>query len=273
MRWGDESNPHVTLVGKGVIFDTGGHDIKPYDQMQTMKFDMAGAAHALGVAQMVMDANLPVRLRVLLPVVENMVGPKAYKQGDVYKTRLGPTMEIVNTDAEGRLLLFDALAEASHPGKGGGRRPDLMMAYGTLTWYGYTNFPGWASVISDKLAVRQEFQKAAAHCQEYVAPRPVPNDMISIRDEIFRQPGSPADMVHASVNHPDYDDLIVGQLLGIATERQKGEKGKQPDLVYVDLQPWRYPNSIRQQMPFGLPDGGFAQTVRSSYSMIEQRYG
>lgn len=126
LRWG-EAGPAVTLVGKGVCFDTGGLDLKPSAGMALMKKDMGGAAMALAVAELVMDSGLPVRLRVLLPLVENAVGANAFRPGDVLATRKGLTIEVTNTDAEGRLVLADALALAAE------ERPDLMVDLATLT--------------------------------------------------------------------------------------------------------------------------------------------
>ncbi|HVT55328.1 MAG TPA: leucyl aminopeptidase family protein, partial [Xanthobacteraceae bacterium] len=111
-KWGDPKHPKVTLVGKGVCFDTGGLDIKPPSGMLLMKKDMGGAAAALALAQMVMDAKLQVSLRVLIPAVENSISDEAFRPGDIYKSRKGITVEIGNTDAEGRLILADALALA-----------------------------------------------------------------------------------------------------------------------------------------------------------------
>ena len=112
LRWGDEKAPLVTLVGKGVCFDTGGLDIKPAAAMLTMKKDMGGAAHVLGLAHLVMARGLPVRLRVLIAAVENAISGDAFRPGDVLVARNGKTTEIGNTDAEGRLVLADALVEA-----------------------------------------------------------------------------------------------------------------------------------------------------------------
>ena len=127
LRWGDESHPKITLVGKGVCFDSGGLDVKSADGMRNMKKDMGGAAHAMGLAQLIMAHQLPVRLRLLIPAVENAIAHNAYRPGDVIKTRKGLTVEIHNTDAEGRLVLCDALAEADT------ESPDLLIDFATLT--------------------------------------------------------------------------------------------------------------------------------------------
>ncbi|MEN3952352.1 leucyl aminopeptidase family protein [Iodidimonas sp. SYSU 1G8] len=127
LRWGDPSHPKVTLVGKGVCFDTGGYDIKPGSSMALMKKDMGGAAHVLGLAQMIAAMNLPVRLRVLIPAVENSISGNAFRPSDVIASRKGLTIEIGNTDAEGRLILADALALACE------EDPALLIDFATLT--------------------------------------------------------------------------------------------------------------------------------------------
>lgn len=127
LTWGDENHPRVTLVGKGVCFDTGGLDIKPSSAMRFMKKDMGGAAHVIGLAQWVMAKRLPIRLHVLVPAVENSIGPDAFRPGDVLTMRNKLTVEIDNTDAEGRLVLADALVKACEG------HPDLIIDFATLT--------------------------------------------------------------------------------------------------------------------------------------------
>ena len=127
IAWGDPDMPTVTIVGKGVCFDTGGLDIKPSSGMLIMKKDMGGAANALGLAHMIMEAGLPLRLRVLIPAVENAISGAAFRPGDVFTSRKGLTVEIGNTDAEGRLVLADALALAAE------EEPDLIVDLATLT--------------------------------------------------------------------------------------------------------------------------------------------
>jgi len=125
--WGDAAAPRVTLVGKGVCFDTGGLDLKPSAGMRRMKKDMGGAATVLGLAEAIARRGLPIRLRVLVPAVENAVAGNAYRPGDILQTRKGLTVEVGNTDAEGRIILADALAEADT------ERPDLLVDVATLT--------------------------------------------------------------------------------------------------------------------------------------------
>jgi len=127
LTYGVADAPHVVLIGKGVCFDTGGLDIKPADGMRWMKKDMGGAAHAIALASLVLQAKLPVRLTLLVPAVENSIGGNAYRPGEVIKTRGGLTVEVDNTDAEGRLVLCDALAYAAE------QKPDLILDFATLT--------------------------------------------------------------------------------------------------------------------------------------------
>ncbi len=127
LHWGKDSAPKVAIVGKGVCFDSGGLDIKPASGMRLMKKDMGGAAHALALARLVMAERLPVRLHLLIPAVENSVSAAAYRPGDVLGSRKGLKVEIDNTDAEGRLVLGDALAKA------GEAEPELIIDFATLT--------------------------------------------------------------------------------------------------------------------------------------------
>lgn len=127
LTWGNETHPHITLVGKGVCFDSGGLDIKPSAGMRLMKKDMGGAAQVIGLAQWIMMRRLPIRLQVLIPAVENSIGPDAFRPGDVLTMRNGLTVEIDNTDAEGRLILADALVKACED------KPDLIIDFATLT--------------------------------------------------------------------------------------------------------------------------------------------
>ncbi|MCA8901040.1 MAG: leucyl aminopeptidase family protein, partial [Hyphomonas sp.] len=127
LEWGDKKNPSLALVGKGVTFDSGGLDIKPSSGMRIMKKDMGGAAHVLGLAQLVMASNLPVHLKVYVPAVENAIAGDSFRPGDILSSRKGLTVEIDNTDAEGRLILADALARACE------FEPDLLLDFATLT--------------------------------------------------------------------------------------------------------------------------------------------
>ena len=155
MRWGKESDPLLALCGKGVCFDTGGLNLKPGTGMALMKKDMGGAAHVLALARLIMQAQLPVRLLVLIPAVENSVSGNAYRPGDVISTRKGLHIEIGNTDAEGRVVLADALTAACES------EPDLVLDYATLTGAARvalgTDLP---PIFSNDIAVANEIAEA-----------------------------------------------------------------------------------------------------------------
>ena len=127
LEWGKEDDPRIAIVGKGVVFDSGGLDLKPASGMRLMKKDMGGAAHALALARLIISARLPVRLHLLIPAVENAVASAAYRPGDIIKSRQGLFVEIDNTDAEGRLILADALTRAVEA------KPQLIVDFATLT--------------------------------------------------------------------------------------------------------------------------------------------
>jgi leucyl aminopeptidase len=127
INWGDPKDPRVAIVGKGVCFDSGGLDIKTAEGMRLMKKDMGGAAHAIALARLVMQRELPIRLQMLVPAVENAISGSAYRPGDVVRTRKGLTVEVGNTDAEGRIVLCDALAYAAEG------RPRTIVDFATLT--------------------------------------------------------------------------------------------------------------------------------------------
>jgi leucyl aminopeptidase len=156
LRWGDPAAPKVTLVGKGVCFDTGGLNLKSAGSMLSMKVDMAGAAHALALARMIMEAGLRLRLRVLVPAIENSIGGNAVRPLDILRSRKGLTVEIVDTDAEGRLVLADALCEASREG------PDLLIDFATLTSSARTALgPDVAAMFSNDDALAAHLEQTA----------------------------------------------------------------------------------------------------------------
>lgn len=156
LTWGDERHPLVTLVGKGVCFDTGGLDIKLASNMRIMKKDMGGAAHVIGLAQWIMTRQLPIRLRVLIPAVENAIGPEAFRPGDVLTMRNGLTVEIDNTDAEGRLVLADALVKACE------EQPELILNFATLTGAARTALgPDVAALFSNNDALAADLVSAS----------------------------------------------------------------------------------------------------------------
>jgi leucyl aminopeptidase len=246
--WGDPTHPKVTLVGKGVCFDTGGLDLKPSSGMLIMKKDMGGAANVLALAQMVMDARLRVRLRVLIPAVENAVAGNAFRPLDIFKSRKGLTVEIGNTDAEGRLVLADALALACE------EKPDLLVDLGTLTGAArvalgpdlppfYTN--------DETLAL-----DVAAHAKQE-------------NDPLWRLPLWPAydswlDSKVANINNAPSGTFAGSITCALFLQRFVEDA---PRWLHVDIYGWT-PSAKPAR-----PEGGECQAARAIYKLLGQRYG
>ncbi len=248
LTWGPEDAPRVTLVGKGVAFDTGGLDLKPSAAMLLMKKDMGGAAAALAAADMVMGSGLKIRLRVLIPAVENAVAGNAFRPGDVLSSRAGLSVEIGNTDAEGRLILADALALAE------AETPELLLDYSTLT--------GAARVAlgPDLPAFFTEDEALAASVAE--AGR-------SAADPIWRMPlhAPYASLLDSKV--ADLNNVSGGPFAGAITAalflRRFAPKTKAHG--HFDLYGWN-PSTKP-----GRPEGGEVQTARLTYALLKARYG
>ena len=246
--WGDPAHPKVTLVGKGVCFDTGGLDLKPSAGMLIMKKDMGGAANVLALALMVMDAKLKVRLRVLIPAVENAVAGNAFRPLDIFTSRKGITVEIGNTDAEGRLVLADALALADE------EKPDLLIDLGTLTGAArvalgpdlppfYTN--------DETLAL-----DVAAHAKQE-------------NDPLWRLPLWPPydswlDSKVANINNAP-SGTFAGSITCALFLQRFVEAAK--SWLHVDIYGWT-PSAKPAR-----PEGGECQAARAIYKLLSQRYG
>jgi len=246
--WGDAAAPKVTLVGKGVCFDSGGLDIKAAAGMLLMKKDMGGAACALALARAVMECALPVRLRVLVPAVENAISGNSYRPGDVLRTRKGISVEVGNTDAEGRLVLADALAAADT------ERPDLLVDFATLT--------GAARValgpeLPALFGSREETVAAALRHGRRLAdplwPMPLWN---GYDDEIASKI---ADV--NNVSGTTFAGAIIG---GMFLRRFVTET---PDWLHLDLYGWN-----PKDRP-GRPVGAEPQTIRALHALLVERYG
>lgn len=248
LRWGDESRPRVTLVGKGVCFDSGGLDLKNASGMRLMKKDMGGAAHVLGLARRIMDEGLPVRLRVLIPAVENSVSGDAFRPGDVLPTRRGLTVEVDNTDAEGRLVLCDALAEAAD------EAPDLLVDFATLTGAARvalgTELPAF---FTRNDAIGAQLEACGRECQDPVWRLPL--------FEAYRQQldSQIADLLNCSAS-PFGGAITAGLFLGAFVPDSV-------DWVHLDLMAWN------QRARAGRPRGGDAMGLRAVYAWLQQRYG
>ncbi len=186
-EWGDTNAPSICLIGKGVCFDTGGLDLKPSQFMRIMKKDMGGAAHALGLASMIMANSLPVHLTVLIPAVDNAISGDAFRPGDVIKTRSGKTVEIDNTDAEGRLVLCDALSEAA------ALQPDLILDFATLTGAARVALGTEVPVFfSNTLLLSENLKKASEKAQELIWELPLHKPYLNRLDS------SVADLLNSS---------------------------------------------------------------------------
>ena len=248
MRWGRAEAPKITLVGKGVCFDTGGLDLKPSSAMLLMKKDMGGAACVLALAQMLMEAKLDIRLRVLVPAVENSVSGNAFRPGDVLPSRKGITVEIGNTDAEGRLVLADALTEADS------EVPDLIIDMATLTGAARTALgPDLPPFYTDDESLAAELEASS----------------VAMADPLWRMPlwkpyDSWLESKIADVNHIS-DGPFAGSVTAALFLRRFVEKAR--SYVHFDIYGW-----APKPRP-GRPVGGEAQGIRALYHLIRRRYG
>ena len=248
IHWGEKQSRKLTLVGKGVCFDTGGLDLKPASGMELMKKDMGGAAHVLGLAGMIMAAKLPVCLRVLIPAVENSVSANAMRPGDVLNSRKGLTIEIGNTDAEGRVILADALFEAAS------ENPEVIIDFATLTGAARvalgTDLPA-LFVNDDRLAT--ELLNASQLTNDPLWRMPLWADY---NNQIT---GKIADITNAP----------MGRFGGAITAALFLERFVEPHIAWahIDLIAWNI--STRP----GRPEGGEAMGMRAVFKALEKRFG
>jgi len=245
--WGDETHPRVTLVGKGVIFDTGGLDLKPPASMKIMKKDMGGAASVMALAHMIMAAKLPVRLRVMLPIVENAIAADAFRPLDVLPSRKGITVEIGNTDAEGRLILADALTEADS------EKPQLLVNVCTLTG-------------NARVALGPELPSVFTRHDD-------------VADVLYRQSVERADPLWRMPLWPHYRKQIDSRIAHINNVSESAFAGAiiaglflaefvsaETPWVHVDLSGWNFGNRP------GRPEGGEVLAMRAMYGTIEAMF-
>lgn len=248
LRWGDEKDPAVTLVGKGVCFDTGGLDLKPSSGMRLMKKDMGGAAHALGLAQLIMASKLQVNLRVLVSAVENSVSANSYRPGDVINTRKGLTVEVGNTDAEGRIVLCDALDLACE------EKPDLLIDFATLTG-------------AARVALGAELP--ATYCNKDAVWRALEKSAARTSDPLWRMPlWAPYD---SGLSSPiaDMGNIADGGFAGSITAALYLQRfiDKSVRWVHFDVYAWN-----KKSRP-GRPVGGEAQGLRATFDAIKSILG
>jgi len=247
LTWGDEANPLLALVGKGVCFDTGGLDIKNSSGMILMKKDMGGAAHVLALASLVMAFNLPVRLLMLIPAVENSIAGNAYRPGDVIPTRKGLQVEIGNTDAEGRVVLSDALALACE------QNPDLVIDFATLTGAARVALgPDLPPVFSNDTDVAKDIVRTGDEVEDpmWVMPLYQPYNE-QIKSKI-------ADINNSSTS--SYGGCITAALFL--------EHFVEPGIPWVHIDTFAWNQSNRA----GRPEGGEALGLRAVFEYLQSRY-
>ncbi|WP_419815942.1 leucyl aminopeptidase family protein [Glacieibacterium sp.] len=247
LRWGNPAHPKLTLVGKGVTFDSGGLNIKGGAGMALMKKDMGGAAHALALSRLVMQADLPVRLRLIVPAVENAISGNAFRPGDVLKTRKGLTVEIGNTDAEGRLILADALALAQED------KPDLLLDFATLTGAARVALgPDLPAMFSNDDALAEALLVAGRQVQ----------------DQLWRMPlwSGYRDMLKSSV--ADLNNAPEGGFAGAVTAALFLERfiAEGQSWAHLDLYAWAPSGKP------GRPKGGAATGLRAVFAMLSLRF-
>jgi len=248
IAWGDETAPKVTLVGKGVCFDTGGLDLKPASGMLNMKKDMGGAAIMLALAQSIMAAGPRVRLRVLLPIVENAVGGNAMRPRDIVRTRKGLTVEIGNTDAEGRLILCDALAEAST------EQPELLVDAATLTG-------------AARVALGPELP--ALFCNDDTLADALLAAGSTEDDPLWRLPLWRGYRRNLDSKIADINNIAEGGQAGVIHAALYLQEFVAPGIPWAHLDVLAWNNRSRP----GRPEGAEAQTLRALYAYITGRFG
>ncbi len=246
LRWGKDSDPALALVGKGVCFDTGGLDIKPADGMRNMKKDMGGAAHALALAGLVMARQLQVNLTLLVPAVENAIGPDAFRPGEIIATRKGLSIEIDNTDAEGRVILCDALTYA------GEQKPDLLLDFATLTGAARIALgPDLPALFSNDDTVAQQWLQAGDECRDPVWRMPL------WRPYLRYLSSGVADLANAG-------SRMAGSVTAALYLERFLEEGQR--WAHLDVYAWN-----DGERP-GRPAGGEALALRSAWAMLKKRY-
>jgi len=246
-HWGKESAPKVAIVGKGVCFDSGGLDIKPSSGMRIMKKDMGGAAHALALARLIMAERLPIRLHLLIPAVENAVSGSAYRPGDVVKSRKGLFVEVDNTDAEGRLVLADALTRA------GEDKPELVIDFATLTGAARVALgPDLPATFANRDDLAADLESAARKVVDPLWRMPLwdPYDE-NLKSDV-------ADLANMAATP------MAGCIYGALFLRRFVPEG----VAWAHLDTWAWRDPAKP----GRPKGGDALGLRAVFAMLQQRY-
>ncbi|MBS0463023.1 MAG: leucyl aminopeptidase family protein [Proteobacteria bacterium] len=247
LRWGDPSHPHVVVAGKGVCFDTGGLDIKTADGMRLMKKDMGGAAHALGLAQLVMATKLPIHLSVLIPAVENAIAGDAFRPGDVIVSRAGISVEVDNTDAEGRLVLCDALAFAAQ------MQPALLLDFATLTG-------------AARVALGPEIP--ALFCNDDVLAADCLAASANARDPIWRMPLWPPYAAYLKSNIADLANSGASRMAGAIVAGLYLQRFVPDGIPWAHLDTYAWNDRDRP----GHPAGGEALGLRAMHGLLKARF-
>ena len=244
LEWGDPSHPSLALVGKGVTFDSGGLDIKPGSGMRIMKKDMGGSAHVIALSQLIMSANLPVHLKLYVPSVENAVAGNSFRPGDILTSRKGLTIEIDNTDAEGRLILADALARACE------ESPDLLIDFATLTGAARVALgPELAPFYTDDEDIADAIEAGASESGDPVWRMP-------LWDPYLADLKSPiADLVNSGGRFAG--SITAGLFLKQFVEAKSW--------THFDVWAWRLGK-------YGRPEGGAPCGLRAVWHMLQTRY-
>ena len=247
MMWGRPDAPRIAIVGKGVCFDSGGLDIKPASGMRLMKKDMGGAAHAIALAKLVIGARLPVRLHLLIPAVENSISATAFRPGDIISSRKGLSVEIDNTDAEGRLVLGDALTRASE------ERPEMIIDFATLTGAARVALgPDLPAMFANDESLATALGAAAAEAH----------------DPLWRMP-----------LWDDYDDMLKSDLADLANSADSPFAGSITAALFLrrfidPATPWAHFDTFAWAASArpGRPKGGAAMGLRATFAMLDKRY-
>ena len=248
LHWGNPKHPKLAIVGKGVCFDSGGLDIKPASGMRLMKKDMGGAAHALALARLVVSSKLPVRLHLLIPAVENAVSGAAYRPGDVLASRNGLTVEIDNTDAEGRLVLADAFTKAAE------NEPELLLDFATLTGAARVALgPDLPAMFSNDEDLAADYLSSAE----------------TVSDPLWRMPLWDA-----------YDEMLKSEIADLSNAADSPLAGAVTAALFLrrfvsDGTPWAHLDTFAWQPVAkpGRPKGGEAMGLRAAFALLEKRYG
>ena len=247
LEWGDPKHPRVAIVGKGVCFDSGGLDLKPSSAMLLMKKDMGGAAHALALARLVMGARLPVRLHLLIPAVENAVAGDAFRPGDILRSRKKISVEIGNTDAEGRLVLGDALTRA------GEDKPVMILDFATLTGAARVALgPDLPALFANDDLLADDLLTAAR----------------AVSDPLWRLP-----------LWADYADMLKSGTADINNAGEGGQAGAVTAALFLQRfvpegTPWAHFDTFawRPAPKPGRPKGGDALGLRAAFAMLKARF-